>query len=115
MDYAIVTLKNMISYNENVVPACLPSPDDDEKAFGDDELSVSGWGLTDNNYGSDSDVLLEIKLPVIPLEECYNRFTDHRKDYLFNNEHISSIFCAGTNSTDTSACAGDSGGKLYIK
>ena len=113
MDYAIMTLKKKISFNENVVPACLPSPGDDEKAFGDDLLTVSGWGQ--DRWGEPAKVLKEAKLLAIPTWMCKRHF-EHDKDYTFDRANADSLLCAGTGAYgESSACNGDSGGeRLHI-
>uniref|UniRef100_A0A182WXI4 Peptidase S1 domain-containing protein n=1 Tax=Anopheles quadriannulatus TaxID=34691 RepID=A0A182WXI4_ANOQN len=102
-DIALIRLASEASYNENVMPICLPvSP---EMRTVKEVYYVSGWGFTEN--GTTSDVLQVGLLRELPNDVC-QQLLRRKDDYVTVN---SDQMCAiGANRTDN--CAGDSGGPL---
>lgn len=69
----------------------------------DSQATVSGWGTI--NYGSNRFpyVLRAVVVPVVDRATC-------NADTSYNGQFLDSMFCAGTNTTDS--CQGDSGGPI---
>ncbi|KYN08136.1 Venom serine protease 34 [Cyphomyrmex costatus] len=95
-DIAIVMVNSVISFNEEVGPACLPFQHQFD-SFAGSNVVLLGWGLT--NYSQmKSNVLQKVTVAVITNQEC-------RKEYpTITNDHI----CTYTEGKD--ACQFDSGG-----
>lgn len=47
-DIAVLRLNRPVVYRANILPICLPGPNDD---FTNDVGIVAGWGKTDNSFG----------------------------------------------------------------
>ncbi|KAM3720072.1 Plasminogen [Dirofilaria immitis] len=98
-DIAIARLHGKLNFSENVLPICLPTL---EPSVGDNCI-VTGWGFQEES-GSFSSKLREIRVPIIPLVVCNSIL------HYFGRVDPLSMFCAGSGSAD--ACQGDSGGPL---
>ncbi|KAF6200045.1 hypothetical protein GE061_006345 [Apolygus lucorum] len=105
-DIAIVTVKE--PFSKRYTPICLPFQlDMRNNQFTGKDAFVAGWGATSFDSFS-SDVLLDVKLPIVDNEIC-------RKFYMSRRVNIdSSHICAGAEAGKDS-CRGDSGGPLMIK
>ncbi|XP_045526656.1 trypsin-7-like isoform X2 [Pieris brassicae] len=66
------------------------------------DVSVSGWGYS-KEKGDYNDILKQVKIEIIPLEECQKI-----QNSFYNNTLTNTMFCAGAEDGD--ACQGDSGG-----
>jgi secreted trypsin-like serine protease len=71
------------------------------------QFMVAGWGYTNPNKASLSDVLLTAQVPYVPLSACSAKY---------NSPISSGDICAGSDPTTNFAdsCAGDSGGPLVM-
>lgn len=106
-DIALLRLVNRVEFQPNIIPICLPSPD--QELVGRTG-TVTGWGRR-SEYGNISPVLREVHLPIISNSKC---MTLYRKSG--QNEWIPRIFvCAGTSNGGADSCEGDSGGPMVIK
>lgn len=103
--YDIGLLRLASPASSEYIPAKLPTQQI-EQAYANvgDYVTVSGWGLT-YNQGSPSDVLREVKLPVISNSSCSSQL---------NYNMPSSVICGG-GTGGVSACNGDSGGPYAVK
>ncbi|CAH1104153.1 unnamed protein product [Psylliodes chrysocephalus] len=98
-DIAIIKLKGEANFHyENVQPICLPV----ESELTSRSAIVSGWGVTEDGYKSQ--VLLEARLPILPLSDCQKLYKS------FASITRNQICAGGVKGRDT--CGGDSGGPL---
>ncbi|KAL3765494.1 hypothetical protein ACHAW5_007377 [Stephanodiscus triporus] len=74
-----------------------------------DDVTVMGWGVTDTNTGSLSDVLIEVSVNVITNEDC-DASGDGKDNY--NGQITENMLCAKDKGEDS--CQGDSGGPLVL-
>jgi len=84
----------------------LQSPDRPGLSAPGDTATVIGWGRTE--AGAGSDLLKEVRLPIITNEECENI-----AGAFFGGIGPGTI-CAGGNRLDRGPCFGDSGGPLLV-
>ncbi|EDL83070.1 plasminogen, isoform CRA_f [Rattus norvegicus] len=100
-DIALLKLSRPATITDNVIPACLPSPN---YVVADRTLCyITGWGETKGTPGAGR--LKEAQLPVIENKVC------NRAEYL-NNRVKSTELCAGHLAGGIDSCQGDSGGPL---
>uniref|UniRef100_A0A182SI45 Peptidase S1 domain-containing protein n=1 Tax=Anopheles maculatus TaxID=74869 RepID=A0A182SI45_9DIPT len=102
-DIGLIRLANEASYNDNVLPICLPvSPAmrTTQKTF-----FVAGWGGTESSIFSNK--LQFTKLNLLPNNECLQQLLKVDPYTKLNDNQMCAI---GTNLTDN--CTGDSGGPL---
>ena len=72
-----------------------------------DTAVVTGWGQTrEGDKTSISDILLKVRVPVVPHQQCEQMYAVHNPPYAITDKMI----CAGTEGKDS--CQGDSGGPL---
>ncbi|MEJ1275238.1 transmembrane protease serine 4 [Cricetulus griseus] len=88
---------------DTVRPICLPFSD--EELIPGTPLWVIGWGFTEQNGGSMSDVLLQASIQLIDSTRC-------NAEDAYQGEVTSEMVCAGTPQGGVDACQGDSGGPL---
>merc|ERR1719309_1391451 len=103
-DIALLKLSSDVEFNDNVVPACLPT--DRSQQYTNWEAMVSGWGTTSEG-GSTSDVLKETTQTILSNTDptCVQGAQD--------NPVPNSKMCGYKRGTDS--CQGDSGGPLGVK
>ena len=99
-DIAILRLSSEVKFNENIVPACLPT--DSSLTYVGQRATVSGWGTTLEG-GSVSDVLKETTVNIVAQSDS----TCRAYGSLPNTK-----MCAYNQGTDS--CQGDSGGPLVV-
>ncbi|XP_035208066.1 serine proteinase stubble-like [Stegodyphus dumicola] len=112
-DIALLRLDRPVSFNDYVMPICLPSPTApllrDENLVGKN-VTVMGWG--DDSYGGvTSRVLKEATVPIVSRRSCndsYVRVASNR----FPKGITENMLCAGSPNGGKDACQGDSGGPL---
>ena len=88
----------------NIRPVCLPSVSSSDTFVGD-VATVTGWGDTEE-FGDDSNVLLEVNVTVVSNKEC-------RNDYKTNSLNLNitdNMICADVAGGGKDSCQGDSGG-----
>lgn len=99
-DIQLVKLNESITFNEYIMPVCLPSPELDIGTI----FIASGWGSTYSSEYASSDKLLKVVINEVPSIRCKN------KKYFSKNIQI----CAGSETTLKDTCEGDSGIKLVF-
>ncbi|XP_050426858.1 serine protease filzig-like [Adelges cooleyi] len=106
-DIALLELESPVSYDQHIVPICMP---DDEDDFTGRMAVVTGWGRLKYGGGVPS-VLQEVQVPIIENQVCQDMFetAGHSKSIL------SSFLCAGYANGQRDSCEGDSGGPLMIE
>jgi len=103
-DIAILRLSKDVTFNPNVVPACLPT--NKAQTFAGLDAVVSGWGSVAQG-GKISPVLKETNLKIL-------KQTDAECAFFGTSGSLSNTkMCAYKEGTDS--CQGDSGGPLVIK
>jgi len=109
-DFAILTLNKPVditSADSKARVACLPS--DPNRQYGNGEsLTVSGWGLLDENDGFFDlpNVLHHVQVPGVTNAVC-------RQDY--GSTITPQMICAGLDEGGIDSCSGDSGGPLTFE
>ncbi|CAL4214847.1 unnamed protein product [Meganyctiphanes norvegica] len=98
-DIAVIELSSPVQFSQGISPVCLPTSQRTQLFDGDD-ATVTGWGTT-SFQGSDSDVLLEVTLPVIANSECASLY-----GFSIRGDQV----CTYEEGKDS--CQGDSGGPL---
>jgi len=103
-DIAILKLDRDAELDEHVIPACLPS--NENELYIGKTAKVSGWGDLDYN-GDGSDVLMETNVTIIAQsdEKC-------KKPGILWEKPLTQM-CAYEDKTDT--CQGDSGGPMAVQ
>lgn len=91
---------------DKVLPVCLPSSRQKHLAKVGVYGTVVGWGVT--RLKSPSEVLKELRLPVISHRRCVNAYFGK------NYSVTASMFCAVKN-TNEDTCKGDSGGGFLFR
>ncbi|XP_066977455.1 trypsin-1-like [Macrobrachium rosenbergii] len=100
-DVGIIELNEPVEFDRHIRPVCLPS---EEKSYIGQFGIVPGWGRQSED-GESSDVVREVRVPIISNEECRNKkYKPH--------EIKDSMMCAGYDAGKIDACQGDSGGPL---
>ncbi|CAH2308073.1 transmembrane protease serine 9-like [Pelobates cultripes] len=109
-DIALVKLSNPVSYNNYILPICLPGASDTFPSSL--ECWVTGWG--DANYGVPK-TLQNVKIPLIDHSSC--DFMYHIGSSVSWSETIiqEEKICAGYKEGGKDSCQGDSGGPLHVK
>ncbi|XP_050725070.1 serine protease 27-like isoform X2 [Eriocheir sinensis] len=108
-DIAVLRLNRPVVYRANILPICLPGPNDD---FTNDVGIVAGWGKTDNSFGkTGTNILRKVAVPVISNEDCLAWHHHKGIDVKLHFE----MFCAGHAQGKMDACLGDSGGPLVVE
>ncbi|CAH2308074.1 transmembrane protease serine 9-like [Pelobates cultripes] len=109
-DIALVKLSNPVSYNNYILPICLPGASDTFPSSL--ECWVTGWG--DANYGVPK-TLQNVKIPLIDHSSC--DFMYHIGSSVSWSETIiqEEKICAGYKEGGKDSCQGDSGGPLVCK
>ncbi|KAI3379269.1 hypothetical protein SNEBB_010894 [Seison nebaliae] len=102
-DIAVLRLCSPLTYNDGIRPTCLPNSNYDttELPTSNQNLTVLGWGLTDEDgKGAISTKLKKVTIPVLLPSSC--SITDTKE-----------AFCAGNSNEVKDACQGDSGGPAF--
>ncbi|ADD68737.1 peptidase S1 and S6 chymotrypsin/Hap [Denitrovibrio acetiphilus DSM 12809] len=71
--------------------------------------TTAGWGNTNPNFSSSSDVLLKVNIPVVAQSECASTYSNLTTPYTDN------MICAGYEDGGYDSCQGDSGGPLFVQ
>ena len=101
-DWIILKLDSPLEFNNDVRPACLPSPNWVPETDLDNHCFASGWGRL-YHEGDIAEDLQWVELPLVPNEVCKVTHGPSVTD---------SVICAGPPSGGKSICQGDSGGPL---
>ncbi|XP_077277070.1 trypsin-1 [Temnothorax americanus] len=103
-DIALLKLRNAITFEDLMRPACLP---EQAKTFAGEKGIVTGWGAVKEG-GSVSPFLQEVVVPILTNKEC--RATKYPSRRITDN-----MLCAGFKEGGKDSCQGDSGGPLHIE
>ncbi|XP_068216539.1 tryptase beta-2-like [Palaemon carinicauda] len=107
-DIALVKLRQPLVLEEHagmVNTICLPSRN---MSFIGLQCSVTGWGRTKEQHGTNSDLLQTIRVPVMTNKKC-------QRAYRKINPVGSRMICAGWDDGGMGPCVGDSGGPLQCR
>jgi len=107
-DIAVITLSKPFKFNTFVQPACLPGANE---AVPDNQVgTVAGWGLTRENGGDTSSLLMQVGVPTINAASC-------AKQYASQGIRIDgkAMLCAGYPAGGKDSCQGDSGGPFVFR
>ncbi|XP_026735233.1 CLIP domain-containing serine protease 2-like isoform X1 [Trichoplusia ni] len=120
-DIALLRLSYNAQFNDFVKPICLPLSNDLKyNSFEGTDMEVAGWGKTEtqgatgdssqiytgpNLSGTESDVKLKVRVPVVNIQRCANVY--ERVSRQIDDTQICAGGIAGQDS-----CRGDSGGPL---
>ncbi len=107
-DFMLVFLKDPAELKKGEVGLVKLNNDASLPAEGDD-VTVMGWGVTNTNTGSLSDVLMEVDVSVITNDEC-DASSDGSDSY--KGQITENMLCAMDKGEDS--CQGDSGGPLVL-
>ena len=75
-DWIILKLDSSLNFNEDVQPACLPTPNWFPELDASSRCIVSGWGLLEYPGESLPTILQWVEIPVVTNDVCQDRF-DH--------------------------------------
>ncbi|XP_043209740.1 phenoloxidase-activating factor 3-like [Amphibalanus amphitrite] len=103
-DIALLRLDRQVQNSLYVSPLCLPFGDWRTRDLGNTNLWVAGFGLT-QAFGDSSDLLMELKVPVVSNDQCAQVF--RRQQAVIGPNQM----CAG-GEAGRDSCSGDSGGPL---
>jgi len=101
-DIALLKLQRPLNFagaEKQLQPVCLPTAN---LVTSDDQCMGTGWGRLSTN-GDSSDVLMEVKLPILSDATCKRVWWDRMTD---------TKLCAGYMAGGKDTCQGDSGGPL---
>uniref|UniRef100_A0A182SUU6 Peptidase S1 domain-containing protein n=1 Tax=Anopheles maculatus TaxID=74869 RepID=A0A182SUU6_9DIPT len=112
-DLAILYLSEMVKFNAQIKPICLPTNDPVRSAdFTGYNPFIAGWGRT-KETGFEAKVLQELQIPILENEECSQLYKKIRK--LFSKKQFNdAVLCAGFLEGGKDSCQGDSGGPLML-
>lgn len=106
-DIALLHLDQPLTWTEITKPICLPTKDDSD--FAGKMSIVVGFGAMSESIKG-SEVLQEVKLPIISSAECNVPYMKFMGLPITDN-----MICATTNNGAQDACQGDSGGPLMLE
>ncbi|XP_045128339.1 venom protease-like [Portunus trituberculatus] len=108
-DIVIIVLDRDVVFTDYIRPVCLPFNERGNN-FANEKLIIVGWGKTDYETSSYTDVPFDAIVPVVDREQCaqsYKRAGNRRVKPVVDERHL----CAGNGTKDS--CSGDSGGPLH--
>lgn len=101
-DIALIRLSRSVELSRkknHIKPICLPTKElqqVDSLSMELQNLTVAGWGLTERNTASMSDVLMYGMIPYLQQETCVNQYEDARKRFSLMKANIyETQMCAG--------------------
>lgn len=115
-DIALVTLKQDVTWSQEVAPVCLPNS---ELELESRNATLVGWGYTEEQMTAPTrskDLLSEVPMYTkVPINKCQKRLilnTNHGKLKIpLGADHL----CAGYPEGGHDGCQGDSGGPLTVE
>ncbi|XP_076366303.1 phenoloxidase-activating factor 2-like isoform X2 [Tachypleus tridentatus] len=105
-DIAVLRLVNDVSYQPHISPICLPHLED---VFDGDSCVVTGWGKDSFQDGRYTNLMREIRVPVIFNTLCEELL---RSTFLGPYYHLHDGFICAGGGKDEDSCKGDGGGPL---
>ncbi|KAL1778416.1 serine protease 33-like [Sigmodon hispidus] len=109
-DIALVQLASSVSFDDYILPVCLPKPGD---SLGPSTLCwVTGWGhIATNQPLPPPFTLKELQVPLIDAQTC-NAYYQENSISSKETVILEDMLCAGFEEGKKDACNGDSGGPL---
>ncbi|XP_038048507.1 uncharacterized protein LOC119722447 [Patiria miniata] len=107
-DIALFKLEEPFNLTDYVQTVCLPTTDMADKFPVGTQVTVTGWGSTENSSRSSED-LLEVSLPIVDQDDC--KSTYESEDVIITEN----MLCAGETNGGKDSCGGDSGGPLVTQ
>uniref|UniRef100_A0A2A4K1V9 Peptidase S1 domain-containing protein n=1 Tax=Heliothis virescens TaxID=7102 RepID=A0A2A4K1V9_HELVI len=108
-DIALIETENPITFNKNVLPACLHVVDVDTSTA----VATTWRDVKGTDYTKFADTLQKINLEKFSDEECKSAYGEHR--LLKNGIDTNTQMCYGSRSQAPEACMGLSGEPLLVK
>ncbi|XP_063413462.1 atrial natriuretic peptide-converting enzyme-like [Mytilus trossulus] len=105
-DIALIHLEKSITYNEYILPICLPKTDFSSLS----NCYIAAWGYINSNQAITVQDLREAKLQVLSDEECRTNTVPLEQEV---NTNIT--YCAGYKFGVISGCQGDSGSPMMCE
>lgn len=103
-DFAVLRLCEDVTFQTDILPACLPSSS--STSYENQDAVVSGWGTTSSG-GSTSSILREVTVRTMSNSQCT------RNTAYGSGDITSRMLCASNPGKDS--CQGDSGGPLVTE
>lgn len=101
-DIALIRLSRNVELSRrklHIKPICMPTKEFqrvDSVSMELQNLTVAGWGLTERNTASMSDVLMYGTIPYLPHETCVNQYENVKKRFVMVKANIHETqMCAG--------------------
>ncbi|GBN52200.1 Clotting factor B [Araneus ventricosus] len=101
-DIALLTLESKAPLSELVFPICLPTSEDMKAVTSYANVTLTGWGHTTYG-GSESKILQEVELQIIPLSRCQRSFEEFKTQAL-SQGITTDMLCAGVPQGGVDAC-----------
>ncbi|XP_022659018.1 tryptase-like [Varroa jacobsoni] len=105
-DIAVLEVDGPIQFQPHIQPICLPNPGESYEGH---DCIVTGWGKNSYRSGSYSNIMKEVKVPVIENVNCQQKLRRTRLGPYF--KLFEGFICAGSQEGEDS-CKGDGGGPL---
>jgi secreted trypsin-like serine protease len=106
-DIAVVILVEMVVFNHDIQPICLPKQ---SEAYPTGTGTIVGWGKSEHAGDKQHDTVLnELRQPAVDGYRCFSNAP--QLAYAVSER----TFCGGFVNQDKSACGGDSGGGFYFE
>uniref|UniRef100_A0A8C6VQ72 Peptidase S1 domain-containing protein n=1 Tax=Naja naja TaxID=35670 RepID=A0A8C6VQ72_NAJNA len=116
-DIALVELNSPVTFNNYILPICLPASSVEFPA--NTKCWVTGWGQigssVDSAFHSSKVILQELEVPIIDRKTCNNLYNISKEYQLQTDVVKADMICAGYKEGGKDACQGDSGGPLVCK
>ncbi|XP_054156203.1 phenoloxidase-activating factor 2-like, partial [Oppia nitens] len=106
-DIAVLTLNKKVEFKPHIDSICLPTSTQDN--FDGMDCVTTGWGKSAYKGGSYSNILKEVKLPVLNHYDCQ---TALRQTRLGNRFRLHDSFLCAGGEKGVDSCKGDGGGPL---
>lgn len=104
-DIGLIRLSKNVDYSVYVRPICLPTANTEE-LNGEEQLAVSGWGLT-SLLGDETKIKKKISARLLSLDKCRSLYDGERKSVTV--DHLCAV-----EGQDSFTCQGDSGAPLML-
>lgn len=108
-DIALIKLKNKVTINRNIMPACLPRKAAASLMKPGDTGTVAGWGLTQRGFSARN--LMFVDIPIVDHQKCTAAY---EKQPHPGARVTANMLCAGLDAGGKDSCRGDSGGALVF-
>ncbi|XP_032092139.1 serine protease 27-like [Thamnophis elegans] len=112
-DIALVELNSPVTFNDYILPVCLPTSSAEFPA--DTKCWVTGWGQIGSGNLPSPQILQELEVPIVDRKTCNDLYNESKGYQLQTDLVKADMFCAGYKEGGKDACQGDSGGPLVCK